>query len=122
MQEGGERFSHEQEREQEREQGKARARPPGLPDSVNDELWSDFVDHRRQIKKPMTSKAVSMLVAKLARMETDGHNAGNALAESIINGWQGVFPPKAGDRTAPPAGRPSRRRVSPSDHEISSYD
>ncbi|MES1953527.1 putative phage replisome organizer [Salinisphaera hydrothermalis EPR70] len=80
------------------------------------------MDHRKQIRKPMTSKAVSMLVSKLTRMEAEGHNAGDALQESIINGWQGVFPPKAGDRTVSPAARPSQRRVSPSDHEISSYD
>ena len=112
----------EQEREQEREQGRAHARPLGLPGSVSDELWSDFMDHRKEIRKPMTSKAVSMLVTKLTRMESEGHNAGDALQESIINGWQGVFPPKAGDRAASPSARPSQRRVSPSDHEISSYD
>ncbi|MES1924708.1 hypothetical protein T31B1_05255 [Salinisphaera sp. T31B1] len=80
------------------------------------------MDHRKAMKKPMTGKAVSMLVAKLAGMEQQGHHAGGALRESIINGWQGVFPPKAGDRMPPPAGRPSQRKASPSDYEISSYD
>jgi len=76
-------------------QKKGRAmRPDGLPASISDQLWCDFVDHRQQIKKPMTDKAVSMLVTKLKGMESNGSIAGDAIQESIINGWQGVFEPK----------------------------
>ena len=100
---------------------KTRARPDELPKSVTTELWSDFVDHRKALKKPMTDKAVSMMVSKLAKLEADGHSAADALSESIIHGWQGVFTPRFGDRTAG-AVKPSQRRVSPSDHFIASYD
>lgn len=100
------------------EQGKTRARPTGLPESVSDELWSAFVDHRKKIKRPMTEKAESMLATKLAGMEDQGHDASEALRESIINVWLGVFPPKAGDHTV----RASKRKASPSDFTLRGFD
>ena len=116
----GAKSAHEPDIEPDKEPV-AHARPDGLPESVATELWSDFIDHRKSLKRPMTDKATKMLVAKLTQIEADGFSAADALRESIINGWRGVFPPKAGDRTANTV-KPSQRRVSPSDHWITSYD
>jgi len=64
------------------------------PSCIPDELWSDWIEHRRLIKKPFTELAAKQLATKLEAIESSGHKAEAAMRESIINGWQGVFPPK----------------------------
>lgn len=57
---------------------------------VPQQLASDFAEHRRGMKKPLTEKAAAAIVTKL-----DGHrDPGAVLTDSIANGWQGVFPEK----------------------------
>ena len=73
-------------------QKRASARTPVeiLSDVASPEVASDFVEHRREIKKPMTVKAAKAMAKKL-----DGHpDPDDVLLESIANGWQGVFPEK----------------------------
>jgi len=73
-------------------------RPAGLPQCVGDELWGDFVEHRRKIKKPMTDKAAEMVATKLQRFQANGHDPRLSLEDSIASGWTGVFEPKGGPR------------------------
>ena len=51
------------------------------------EAWEAFVDHRKQIKKPLTKIAAKRIINKL----TEG-NAETTLWASVENGWSGVFP------------------------------
>lgn len=56
---------------------------------------NNFVEFRKGIKKPMTEYAVELMVKKLAEMSK--HNIRSAvdiLNQSIMNGWQGIFPLK----------------------------
>lgn len=66
-----------------------------LPEVLNTErfksAWRDWEEHRRQIRKKLTPKAVELAVQKLAEM---GHDRAIAAIEhSIANGWQGIFEP-----------------------------
>jgi len=126
--------AHEQDHEQEIEQGKAAQRaklstkkqreapfldrPDGLPEAVTADTWAAFARHRKKIGKPLTGEAVQRLVPRLCRMGAEGHDPEQALDNSIVNGWTGVFEPKPGEATA----RPSQRRASPSDHAIAGWD
>lgn len=57
---------------------------------VPQQLASDFAEHRRGLRKPLTEKAAAAMVTKL-----DGHHdPGAVLTDSIANGWQGIFPEK----------------------------
>ena len=56
--------------------------------------WNNFVEHRREIKKPITARASTMLLKKLSEMSKDESEAIKILEQSIMNGWQGIFPPK----------------------------
>ena len=51
------------------------------------EAWGAFVDHRKQIKKPLTKIAAKRIINKLTEA-----NAETTLWASIENGWSGVFP------------------------------
>ena len=53
-----------------------------------------FVQHRIELKKPMTENAANAMLKKL-----EGHPDPDAvLTDSIANGWQGIFPEKTNAR------------------------
>lgn len=72
----------------------ARVKYDPLNESVPEWLenpWAEFCKHRSEIKSPMTPTAAKALIKKLKVWGE--HNAKNAIARSIENGWKGVFPP-----------------------------
>lgn len=60
---------------------------PALADAL-----SDFEEHRKKLRKPMTEKAKSLLLKKLARLSDNEEEQIAILNQSIENGWQGIFP------------------------------
>lgn len=64
-------------------------------DEKLNQAFADFVDMRKQIKAPMTDRAVGMAIKKLT--ELSGGNSDTAvkiLEQSIMNSWKGLFPLK----------------------------
>lgn len=53
-----------------------------------------FIEFRKSIKKPMTDHAVELLFKKLNDMTTSIDDQIEIINQSIVNGWQGVFPLK----------------------------
>lgn len=64
-----------------------------LPYWIDEALWSDFVEHRKSLRKPLTAKASKLIIDKLAKIRAAGHSPESVLKESIMNGYQGVFMP-----------------------------
>lgn len=62
-----------------------------LPINVNFNIWSDFVEMRKQIKKPLTERATTLIVNKLIEF---GVNGDASLEQSIASGWSSIFPVK----------------------------
>ena len=61
-----------------------------LRNSVSPDVAASFVQHRKDLKKPMTENMANAVVKKL-----EGHHAPDmVLTNSIANGWQGIFPEK----------------------------
>lgn len=60
-----------------------------LPDFIDPQAWADFVTHRREIKKRLTTRAVDLILADLAKTPED---ANGMLRQTIARGWTGVFP------------------------------
>ena len=67
---------------------------PSPVDWIDDETWTDFLAHRKSIKKPLSQEAQKRLIKKLERLRADGQDAVAVLDESITQGWAGVFPLK----------------------------
>lgn len=65
-----------------------------LPSYIDKETWNDFVEHRRQIKKPLTELAVKRLFLDFEKWNKKGLDVNSAINQSIANGYQGVFEPK----------------------------
>lgn len=66
-----------------------------IGDSVDPDLWADFCDMRKAIKKPLTEFACKQLVKDFNDWADEGLSPNRAIAESIKNSWQGVFRDRA---------------------------
>lgn len=71
-------------------------------DEALNQAFTDYVEMRRQIKKPMTDRAVELAIKKLQELAAipfsdsiDSELAVQILNQSVLNSWQGLFPLKA---------------------------
>lgn len=71
----------------------------GLPAWIDAEVWAQFVQHRKEIKKTLKPTATKALLAKLDKYREQGADPNRALLESIENQWQGVFPERLLEKT-----------------------
>jgi len=63
--------------------------------SVFDSVFDSFLVMRKQLKKPMTDKAIELLKSKLEKLApSDAQTQIEILEQSIMNNWQSVFPLK----------------------------
>lgn len=56
---------------------------------------ADFIAHRKAMKKPLTARAAELIIAKLENCRDPDAVVNN----SIMNGWQGVFPEREPPRS-----------------------
>lgn len=85
--------SHKEKKEKQR--ACAQVSPERLADvGLTSESWQLFVDHRRQIRKPLTDRAAELLLKDLKAWREGGHDPNALIETSVKNGWQGVFLPK----------------------------
>ena len=56
------------------------------------EAWTTWLEHRKEIKKPVTPQSAKMTLNKLANMNEN--QAIESINQSIRNGWTGIFPVK----------------------------
>lgn len=73
-------------------QRKSAARP-SLPEWLDPELWEEWVQHRKEKKKPLTPSGILKTIAQLAEYREQGISLKAAIDHSIANGYQGIFPP-----------------------------
>ena len=92
--------SHATDKEEEKEEDKKKNKNKKQESKVfaddpelNQAILS-FVEFRKSIKKPMTDHAVDLLINKLNSMTSYIPEQIEIINQSIVNGWQGVFPLK----------------------------
>ena len=59
---------------------------------MSEEVWQDWINFRKEIRKPLTETTCKQLAKKLAGCS----DADAVLCNSIANGWQGIFPERIG--------------------------
>ena len=80
---------------QSQKDSEAREAIKAYTDNLNlQETLEQFLEMRKEIKKPMTGNAVKRLTTKLDGLATTDNEKIAILEESIINGWQSVWPLK----------------------------
>lgn len=52
---------------------------------------NDFIDMRKKIKKPMTDRALALLLSNLDKLSTDDTEKIEILNQSILHSWQTVY-------------------------------
>lgn len=68
-----------------------------LPEWLSREIWSEWVEFRRQLRKPIkTPKGISESINRLAEFFQQGYPPEQVIRQSIANEWQGLFLPKDG--------------------------
>ena len=84
------------------------AQEAGVEDDMFLKAWSEFVEHRREIKHPMSERAANLILGKLKKFSVEV--GVEAINRSISSGWRDVFPEKANiqSRKSKPFGKPSR--------------
>jgi hypothetical protein len=93
------------------------ALPPALDVPEVREALGRWLAYRRQIRKTLKPASVEAAVKKLAGYGAAG--AVQSIDESISNGWQGLFPPRADEAHGlPPARASPGRAAMPSLDEI----
>jgi len=67
------------------------------PANVSEQVWADWCQHRKEIRKPLTKTTCE----RQAKTLTGHHWADVVIIQSISNGWTGLFPEKVvpGGRT-----------------------
>lgn len=70
-------------------------------DEVLNQAFIDYLEMRKQIRKPMTERAVELAIRKLHELAAvsfndsmDNELAAKILNQSVMNSWQGLFPLK----------------------------
>ena len=77
--------------------------PVEIPEWVPAEQWQAFVEMRRAKGKraPFTVAAAKGIVEELGKLREQGQDPEAVLAQSVVNGWSGVFPVKGVNGSAP---------------------
>lgn len=65
--------------------------PIVLPDWLPNEVWEEFKQHRKDMKKPMSVLAQKKTINQLEKMRERGQDIQAVIDQSIANGWQGLF-------------------------------
>ena len=68
-------------------------------DEELNEAIKNFIEFRKKIKKPMTDHAVDLLIANLNKLSNYIPEQIEIINQSILNGWQGIFPLKDQQQT-----------------------
>lgn len=68
-----------------------------IPDWIPAEQWNAFLEMRRDQKKNPTPRAVSLLIGKLERLRSSGHDPGAVLDQSTLRNWTDVYAIKDGN-------------------------
>jgi hypothetical protein len=71
------------------------AAPLVLPEWLDPELWEEWVQHRKEKKKPLTPSSALKTIEQLADYRAQGVDLKAAINHSIANGYQGIFPPNS---------------------------
>ena len=90
----GEAVSAETKASRKRKEPKIYSDDPELNQAI-----LSFIEYRKGMKKPMTDHAVDLLINKLNGMTQYIPEQIEILNQSIVNGWQGIFPLKENQKT-----------------------
>ncbi len=76
--------------------------PCDFPDWLPRTEWTAFVEMRKKLRKPLTAHAQKLVIRKLDEFRKRGFSPAEALNNSVLNGWQGIFEPRPEQKSVRP--------------------
>jgi len=70
-----------------------------LPEWLDPAIWETFKTYRKKMKKPIEEEPT---IKKLAKYHDEGQNPNEIIEQTMVQGWQGLFPVKREDREETP--------------------
>lgn len=67
-----------------------------IPEFIDKNLWIDFLEMRKKLRKPATARAQNLLIKDLENFRAAGDDPNAVIEQSIKNSWQGFFELKRG--------------------------
>ena len=64
-----------------------------------DEAIHEFIKFRKGVKKPMSDRAITLMINKLESLSHDKHEQVQILNQSIMQGWTGLYALKDDDKS-----------------------
>jgi predicted phage replisome organizer len=103
----------EEDKEKDKKKTKEQKKEPKIfsDDPELNQAILSFIDFRKSIKKPMTDHAVDLLIKKLNEMSPSIEDQIEIINQSIMNGWQGVFPLKDQGRSTQSVKHPYHKQT-----------
>lgn len=62
-----------------------------LPGYIDREAWEGFEEMRNKIKKPLTKRAIVLILKELQKIKDAGHCPNASLDQSTIHDWADVY-------------------------------
>ena len=63
-----------------------------IPDYINPDIWSEWINYRREDKKkPASERSQRMTLRKLERLTAEGYDANRLIEHAIEHEWQGIY-------------------------------
>ncbi|MFQ5949671.1 MAG: helix-turn-helix domain-containing protein [Nitrospiria bacterium] len=69
------------------------------PEWIPEQLWEDFKDTRKRIRKPMTAFAERLAFKKLEKLRLSGEDPVAVIEQSIMNSYVGLWPVNDGRKS-----------------------
>jgi len=60
-----------------------------LPDFIDPEIWSDFVEHRKTLKKPINESTLRYMIPGILKAHHNGWDVNELITHAISEGWKG---------------------------------
>lgn len=82
--------------QEEGKEGKEGKKPSkvDLPGWLPADDWAGFVEMRKAIKKPLTTRAMALALNKLGQLKAQGCDPAAVLQQSTLNCWQDLYAPR----------------------------
>jgi len=69
-----------------------------IPPCINPTVWDEWVQHRKELKKSLTTTTIKKQLAQLEKWDKLDMDTSEIIHASITNGWIGLFPLRNGMR------------------------
>ena len=60
--------------------------------NVSEDAAKEFIEHRQNIKKPLTQRAFDRMLKRAVECSRYGYTPDEAIEATVDNGWQGITP------------------------------